>query len=212
MSELTNKQPKKMQIPKFFFARNLPISYQKLDSESLETLENCLRTRTLPCGSRCLRSDTVILAEIVEAKRKNLYIALPKQFPVTPSQESMETSSSSDDSFEDTRFWYKRVYFGSDHESSIEKSPKTENIYVPESEESTVSESDSEMDSDSPLVLIHGVHTPYSPDPESDELEVTSTYQQEPVQQMDQETQIYQGPNGLYPTIELAIAAYHESW
>lgn len=231
----------------FIFAEDLPKALQKLANEPIETLETILKNRELPNGERFMRSYVPEIQKMITAIKDERFIGLPNlnpelvERPEISECDQMETSESdremssdrqsSEDSFnQENRRMIRENCFSSDSVVSDDTEIiETGNIYVPESDESNVSESESEneMDFDEPSSPTYytgwrtdsssaspspSKYSPESPDSSSsDEYRVTSTYR-ENAELQEQEIQMFQGPEALYPTIELAISAYYEHW
>ena len=231
----------------FLFAEDLPQALQKLANEPIETLESILKNRELPNGERFMRSYVPEIQKIIAAIKDERLISLPNLNPELVGRpelsecDQMETSEneremspdrqSSEDSFNpENRQMIRENCASSDSVVSDDSElMETGNIYIPESDESNVSESESENEMDfgepSSPTYYTGWRTysssasssprnysPESPDSNSsDEWRVTSTYR-ENARPREQEIQMFQGPEALYPTIELAISAYYEHW
>lgn len=231
----------------FLFAEDLPQALQKLANEPIETLESILKNRELPNGERFMRSYVPEIQKIIAAIKDERLISLPNLNPELVGRpelsecDQMETSESeremspdrqsSEDSFnQENRQMIRENCASSDSVVSDDSElMETGNIYIPESDESNVSESESENEMDfgepSSPTYYTGWRTysssasssprnysPESPDSNSsDEWRVTSTYR-ENARPREQEIQMFQGPEALYPTIELAISAYYEHW
>ena len=240
-----NKQIFEMTDSVFLFAEDLPKALQKLGNEPIETLESILQNRELPNGERFMRSYVHEIQKMITAIKDERFIGLPNlnpervERPELSDCDQMETSQSerdmnsdrqsSEDSFnQENRQMIRENCFSSDSVVSDDTELiETGNIYVPESDESYVSESDSEKEFDQPSSPTYytGWRTPsssaspspskYSPESPnssgSNEWEVTSTYR-ENAEVHEQEIQMFQGPEAVYPTIELAISAYYEHW
>ena len=231
----------------FIFAEDLPQALQKLANEPIETLESILKNRELPNGERFMRSYVPEIQKMIAAIKDERLISLPNLNPELVGRpelsecDQMETSEneremspdrqSSEDSFnQENRQMIRENCASSDSVVSDDSElMETGNIYIPESDESNVSESESENEMDfgepSSPTYYTGWRTysssasssprnysPESPDSNSsDEWRVTSTYR-ENARPREQEIQMFQGPEALYPTIELAISAYYEHW
>ena len=231
----------------FLYAEDLPKSLQKLGNEPIERLESILKNRELPNGERFMRSYVPVIQKMIEAIKEERFIGLPNLNPefietqdfsegdrmqIHESEREMSPDQqSSEDSFnEKNRQMIRENCFSSDSVVSDETEiMETGNIYVPESDESNFSESESENESEfgqpisptyytgwrtpsSSASSTPSKYSPESPNPSSsNEWEVTSTYR-ENAEVQEPEIQMFQGPEALYPTIELAISAYYEHW
>ena len=192
----------KIRMNNFLFAINLPERYRDIASKSSQSLQECLEERILPSGRRCLRSDSEILRQIMEAKQENRFIGLP---PYEPETSVSDLTQSSREDFSERSFV-----------CSTPLRPEMESgtpnfVYVPEteSEMSTSALTDTSFANNRSITTqtdMNSDNSPMNVTPESEECSPASPTPS------DQIRELFLGPFRYVNTPVEAIADFHEDW
>ena len=186
----------------FFFAINLPERYHDLASKSQKSLKKCFEERILPSGRRCLRSDSEIIRQIMEAKQENRFIGL----------KSYEPEISVSDLTQSSREDFSERSFVCSTPLRPESESETPNfVYVPESESdlSTSVPTDTSVAAHRSITTqtdMNSENSPMDVSPESEEYSPASPTPS------DQVRALFLGPFRYVNSPVEAIADFHEEW